>query len=68
MTNSFIKCMAALFVFTQLAACDSGLNRQIDKCVEAGMEANKPFKNNTEKADTEIQVRAYCMRAAAGKD
>ena len=68
MRNSFIGLTVALLTLTQLTACDNGLNGQIDKCVEAGMEANKPFKNNTEKADTEIQVRAYCMRAAAGKD
>ena len=63
-----IKCISALFVFTQLTACDSGLNGQIDKCVAAGLAANGPYKNSTEKADAELIVRAYCMRAAAGKD
>ena len=68
MKNYFIKCISALFVFTQLTACDSGLNGQIDKCVAAGLAANGPYKNSTEKAGDEITIRAFCMRAAAGKD
>ena len=62
------SCIASLLALTQLIACDSGMSGQIEKCVQAGMDASKPFKDNTEKADTEVHVRAYCMRAAAGKE
>ena len=62
------RCIAPLAVFLQLASCDSGMSRQIEKCVEAGLAANGPYKNSTEKADTELGVRGFCMRSAAGKD
>ncbi len=64
----FNRLTAALLILTQFTACDYGMSGQIEKCVQAGMEANKPFKDNTEKAETETRARAYCMRAAAGKD
>ena len=67
--KNFLICFTATFVtLTQLTACDTGLNGQIDKCVAAGLAANGPYKNSTEKAGDEITIRAYCMRAAAGKD
>lgn len=68
MTNSFIKCMAALFVFTQLTACDTGVNGQIEKCVQSLIAASGPYKNNTEKVDAEAHARLMCLRASTGKD
>lgn len=68
MKNTFIGLTVALLTLTQLTACDTGLNGQIDKCVAVGLAANGPYKNSTEKAGDEITIRAYCMRAAAGKD
>jgi hypothetical protein len=62
-------CLTAAFVtLTQLTACDNGVNGQIEKCVQAGIEANKPYKDSTAKAEAELAVRGYCMRSAAGKD
>lgn len=51
-----------------LVGCDSGLSGQIEKCVQAAMAANYPFKNSQDKAETELNARAYCLRAAAGKE
>ena len=68
MTNSFIKCMAALFVFTQLTACDTGVNGQIEKCVQSVMAASGPFKDNADKVGTEANARLMCLRASTGKD
>jgi hypothetical protein len=68
MTNSFIKCMATLFVFTQLTACDSGVNGQIEKCVQAAIAANGPYKTSTEKSEMEFISRTYCLKAASGKE
>jgi hypothetical protein len=68
MTKNLIYISVSMLVLAQLVGCDSGLNGQIEKCVQAGMEANKPYKDNTAKADAELAVRGYCMRSAAGKD
>ena len=58
---------AVTFVILGLAACDNGIGGQIEKCVQAGLEANGPYKNNQEKAGVEIGVRSHCLNAAAGK-
>jgi len=63
-----IRCFIFGALLAQLIGCDSGLNGQIDKCVAAGLASNGPYKNSTEKAGDEITIRAFCMRAAAGKD
>jgi hypothetical protein len=68
MKNFLVGSLAPFLVILQLTACDSGLNGQIDKCVAAGLASNGPYKNSTEKAGDEITIRAFCMRAAAGKD
>ena len=57
-----------LLLGTNLVACDSGLNGQVEKCVQAGIAASGPYKNNTEKADAEVHARLLCLRAASGKD
>ena len=62
-----IKCIVSLAVFLQLIACDSGMSRQIEKCVEAGLASNGPYKNSTEKAADEVVYRMHCMNSAAGK-
>lgn len=67
MKNIF-GCIAILLFILQLTACDTGLNGQIEKCVQAGIEANKPYKDSKERADTELGLRGFCMRSAAGKD
>ena len=68
MKNTFIGLTAALLILTQLIGCDSGMSGQIEKCVSAGLAASGPHKNSADKAGDEVTIRAYCMRAAAGKD
>ncbi len=50
------------------AGCDSGLSNQIEKCVKAAMDSGEPYKDKIDRAGSEATARAYCMRAAAGKD
>jgi hypothetical protein len=50
------------------SGCDSGVSGQIEKCVQAAMKSNEPFKDAKDKAETEVIARTYCLRAAAGKD
>ena len=57
-----------IFLSSLLGACDAGLSGQIEKCVQAALAANEPYKKSKEKADTEISARGFCLRAASGKD
>ena len=63
-----IKCLMTLFAFTQLSACDSGANGQIEKCVQSLIAASGPYKDNAEKVDAEAHARLMCLRASSGKD
>ena len=67
--KNFLICFTATFVtLTQLTACDTGINGQIEKCVQSAITVNAPYKNNAEKSETELQARVFCLRAASGKD
>lgn len=72
MLSKIFKNSILFAVFTlvgaNLVACDTGLSGQIEKCVQAGIAANGPYKDSADKASTEVSVRAYCLRAASGKD
>jgi uncharacterized lipoprotein YehR (DUF1307 family) len=50
-----------------LTACDSSVSSQIEKCVQAGIESNGPYKTEKDKVDTEFLIRAHCLNAASGK-
>lgn len=60
MKNYFV-CVAATFI----AGCGAG--DQIEKCVQAGIDSNGPYKSSLEKAETEFAVRRICLDAASGK-
>lgn len=66
--STFIKCFLSVVLLTQLNACDSGVNGQIEKCVQAAIAANGPYKTSTEKAEMEFVSRTYCLKAASGKE
>jgi hypothetical protein len=68
MKNTFIYLTAAFVSLTQLTACDSGANGQIEKCVQSLIAASGPYKNNAEKVDAEAHARLMCLRASTGKD
>ena len=59
MKNYFL-CIAA----TLITGCNSG--DQIEKCVQAALKANTPYKSDQEKAETEFVVRRMCLEAASG--
>jgi hypothetical protein len=44
-----------------------GCQSEIDKCVDAGLRANEPYKTAQEKSETEMQFRMACLKASAGK-
>ncbi len=50
-----------------LTACEGGVSSQIEKCVQAGIESNGPYKTEKDKVDTEFLIRAHCLNAASGK-
>jgi hypothetical protein len=50
-----------------LNACNSGLDNQIEKCVQAGMHFKEPFVNDTVKAEMEFKIRNVCLQSSAGK-
>ncbi len=51
-----------------LVGCDSGISDQIEKCVQAAIASNGPYKDSQDKAGTEAIARGFCLRAASGKD
>jgi len=67
--KNFAKFIVQILVLIAVVTgCDSGISSQIEKCVQAGMAANEPYKDSAEKSGTELQVRGYCLRSAAGKE
>lgn len=46
-----------------LTSCSS----DVEKCVEAYIRADGPFKNDAEKNDSESRGRIICLRAQSGK-
>ncbi len=52
-----------------LVACNSGnsLDGQIEKCVQAGLKANEPYKSAQDRAEEELGLRGWCLRQASGK-
>jgi hypothetical protein len=68
MKKKLISGFASIFMVIQLVACDYGMSGQIEKCVEAGLASNGPYKNSTEKAADEVAYRMHCMKSAAGKE
>jgi hypothetical protein len=67
--KNFLICFTATFVtLTQLTACDTGVNGQIEKCVQSVLAASGPFKNSTEKVEADAHARLMCLRASTGKD
>lgn len=63
-----LKIFAALLLCINLVGCDSGISGQIEKCVQAAIVSNGPYKDNKDKAETEVIARQLCLRAASGKD
>jgi hypothetical protein len=59
--KSYLVCFAAFFI----AGCNAG--DQIEKCVQAGMDASGPYKTTQEKSETEFVMRRVCLDAASGK-
>jgi hypothetical protein len=59
--KSYLVCFAAFFI----AGCNAG--DQIEKCVQAGIDANGPYKSSLEKSEAEFAVRRMCLEAANGK-
>jgi hypothetical protein len=43
-----------------------GCQSEVDKCTDAYMKADGPWKNNAEKAEREAQFRFACLRASKG--
>jgi len=68
MKNTCTGLTVALLTLTQLTACDTGVNGQIEKCVQSVLAASGPFKNSTEKVEAEANARLMCLRASTGKD
>jgi hypothetical protein len=60
MKNYFL-CIAA----TLITGCNSG--DQIEKCVQAALKANGPYKSEQDKAGDEYVARMMCLEAASGK-
>lgn len=53
----------SLLVTVTLAGC---FKSDVDKCVEAQIRADEPYKSAQARADGEADARIRCMRAAAG--
>ena len=43
-----------------------GCQSEVDKCTDAYMKADAPWKNSAEKAEREAQFRFACLRASKG--
>jgi hypothetical protein len=44
-----------------------GCQSEIDKCVDAGLRANEPYKTAQDKSQTELGLRIGCLKASTGK-
>ncbi len=60
--------IGVLFLCVCLAGCDSGISGQIEKCVQATVASNGPFKNDHEKLEMESIARLMCLKSASGKE
>jgi hypothetical protein len=60
--------IASFTLCAHLSACDSGISDQIEKCVQAGLNSEGPYKDSKDKASTELHYRAGCLKAASGKE
>jgi hypothetical protein len=43
-----------------------GCQSEVDKCTDAYMKADAPWKNNAEKVEREAHFRFACLRASKG--
>ena len=59
--KSYYMCIAAIFI----TGCNSG--DHIEKCVQAAITANGPYKSAQDKAADEFTARRLCLEAASGK-
>ena len=66
--KKLIKGLFLGLVLAQLVGCDTGVNGQIEKCVQSLIAVSGPYKNNTEKLEAEANARILCLRASSGKD
>ena len=57
-----MKQIGLLVCFLMLASCRS----EVDKCTDAIVKMNKPYKNEQELNDMEAGARVECLRAQAG--
>ena len=44
-----------------------GCQSEIDKCVDAGLRANEPYKTAQDKSQKELEFRIFCLKASTGK-
>lgn len=60
--KNYLLCIAAIFI----SGCNSG--DQVEKCVQALITANGPYKSDRDKAASEFVARRLCLEAASGKN
>lgn len=51
-----------------LAGCNNNsLDNQIEKCVQAGVKFDEPYKTDKSRYEQEARMRLACLKAASGK-
>ncbi len=59
-----MKQLSLLVCFLMLASCRS----EVDKCTDAIVKMNSPYKNEEDRNGMEAGARFECLRAQAGKE
>ena len=68
MNKRLIVWFVVILSGAQLSACDSGINGQIEKCVQAIIAREEPYTDSKQRANVEVRGRIGCLRAASGKE
>ena len=61
-----MKTKTPLIVILTCFICLTGCQSEVDKCTNALVKANEPYKNSAEKADAEARARFGCLGASRG--
>jgi hypothetical protein len=61
-----MKRLSLLVCILMLTACQP--KSEIDKCTEAIVKMNEPYKNDPERNEMEARSRIKCLQAQSGKE
>ena len=62
------KMLPSTMLLLILQGCSNSLDNQIEKCVQAGIEAYGPYPTEQDRKKQEVRARVVCLKAASGQN